>query len=303
MSKLIFPADVDPHLKQLFDRAVRLLFLNFCHKEDVPGERVVRVGGSGIFVAPFLALTARHVTRDFIKLDWRGELRDPVWSRQNYYFYPEYTANLFQFFGGQAHALWAIDQTWDTPLTDISLLQFSAEAGLAQTVQFETLPFFEWEVLPPSIGSEIIALGFSEMKVDINNGAMNVESKVHIKKAKVTQVFPNRRDAGLITFPAFEIDVTLDHGCSGGPVFHNDRLCGIISGDSHGTERSAIASLWPLTQMKYGYSDVREELRAEQQFGDLLDSGVIKSADWPSTKERITKEVDENDTPRASLKA
>jgi hypothetical protein len=46
--------------------------------------------------------------------------------------------------------------------------------------------------------------------------------------------------------------------------------------------------------MKYGYSDVADELKAEQKFGDLLDSGVIRSMDWHQTKGRIIRKIDED---------
>ena len=50
-------------------RATPLVFGVFGQTYDEEGQRIVRVGGSGIFVAPFQALTARHVSRDLFRTD------------------------------------------------------------------------------------------------------------------------------------------------------------------------------------------------------------------------------------------
>jgi hypothetical protein len=39
------------------------------HYANEEGARVVRVGGSGIFVAPCQALTAKHVVEDLFRID------------------------------------------------------------------------------------------------------------------------------------------------------------------------------------------------------------------------------------------
>jgi hypothetical protein len=51
-------------LELLFHQARWLVFGIFGHLDDASGEGTVRVGGSGVFVAPFQVLTARHVCRD-----------------------------------------------------------------------------------------------------------------------------------------------------------------------------------------------------------------------------------------------
>lgn len=56
-------------LELLILRASRLVFGIFSQVETPDGEREVRFGGSGIFVAPFQAITARHVTRDLFRVN------------------------------------------------------------------------------------------------------------------------------------------------------------------------------------------------------------------------------------------
>src|SRR5262245_1646626 len=53
----------------LIQRAPALVFCIFGHFDGLDGRRIVRVGGSGMFIAPFQALTARHVCRDLFRTD------------------------------------------------------------------------------------------------------------------------------------------------------------------------------------------------------------------------------------------
>src|SRR5690348_16032119 len=118
--------------KRLATRALRLTFAVFGHLENGEDERVVRVGGSGIFISPYLAITAEHVSRGLIQeLDWR----EPSQLKPGY-FVPDHTTNLFQVLDltprpRTPYATWAVDRTWTGPLTDIALMQVSAENGAA----------------------------------------------------------------------------------------------------------------------------------------------------------------------------
>jgi len=60
---------MDPDVELLIRRATPLTFGVFAQIPGANGDRITRCGGSGIFVSPFHALTARHVTRDFFEID------------------------------------------------------------------------------------------------------------------------------------------------------------------------------------------------------------------------------------------
>jgi hypothetical protein len=60
---------MDRDTELLIRRATPLVFGTFSHMDNQDGRRSVRVGGSGIFVAPFQRLTARHVCRDLWRID------------------------------------------------------------------------------------------------------------------------------------------------------------------------------------------------------------------------------------------
>ena len=58
--------------EELFiQRARPLVFGIFGQAERGPDQQEVRVGGSGVFIAPFQTLTARHVNRDLLRMNQR----------------------------------------------------------------------------------------------------------------------------------------------------------------------------------------------------------------------------------------
>jgi hypothetical protein len=111
-------------------------------------ERDVREGGSGIFVAPFLAITARHVSDDLYRLENREPPRRPHQS--------QFSAYLFQVLDPpnvSATSLWHVDRSVRSPHTDITLLQASAASEVAQKQLEMQSTFFEWRLTPLPRGS------------------------------------------------------------------------------------------------------------------------------------------------------
>src|SRR5262245_32419178 len=111
--------DIEPHTKRELELLTRgalpLISAVFGHVDGAGGKRFVRVGGSGLFIAPFLAVSARHVTRDLLKLDWRGE-----YPLKEGYFETDYTTDLFQVVDlspEPRHAMWEVNRTWDSAIT------------------------------------------------------------------------------------------------------------------------------------------------------------------------------------------
>jgi hypothetical protein len=278
-------------LEILLNRALPLTFTVFNHIDDAAGERVVRVGGSGIFVAPFYAITARHVSRDSLRLDWRGE-RPP----SSGYFETDFTSDLFQVLApppNPRYAVWEVDRTWESPCTDISLMQVSAEGGEAHEMQVQ-MPtgFFEWMTQPPPIDSEVVMVGYPQTQIAIAGGQMHTQAHLAVRTGRVREIYELRRDGGMLTFPCFLIDVPVDHGFSGGPVFFEDRLCGLVSSDALLEGGTYAATLWPLALLEYEYPD-QGELGRKMKFGELLNSGVIRSIDWNAISQRVSKRTDD----------
>lgn len=283
---------MEPSIKRLVQRASSLTFGIFATIGEEEYE--TRGGGSGILVAPFLAITARHITNDLYRLEGKEKPNRPALS--------VHAPHLFQIHdpfnpSASLRSLWHADRSWDSPHTDITLLQVSAESEGATRLQFERTPlYFHWRLLPPPIGSMVSAIGFPQLGIKPTSKNVVVDVPFTVQRFHVTKIHPLRRDRGMMNFPCFEVDDTVEHGFSGGPVFFEDKLCGIVSSGSGFDKRSYIATLWPLTLM-----DFTNEFGLSTRFGDLLNRGVIIAEDWLAIRDRISKGERELEGPFAFI--
>lgn len=268
-------------------RAASLACGLFGQSEGPPAERRVRVGGSAILIAPYLALTARHVLRDLFRIT-----DQPIRERPGY-FRSDHGAVLFQvnrLGRTRRSALWIVDRTWDPTWTDICLMQVAPDAaGFPQGKVELPTGFFPWSLLPPRVGERVSMLGYPTAHVEFTDDGLSVDFNWVLQEGIVSQVHILQRDRGMLSFPCFEVDRPVDAGFSGGPVFWNGALCGLVSSGSL-TDSTFIASLWPLCLMEYEYP----EFGGKTSFGTLFDAGVVRSADWKSLKSRISKRTDEH---------
>jgi hypothetical protein len=139
-------------------------------------------------------------------------------------------------------------------------------------------------------------LGYPNAHVEFVGGRLSVDFNCVLKEGTVIQVHVLERDHGMLSFPCFEVDRPVDGGFSGGPVFWNGALCGLVSSGSL-TESTFVASLWPLCLMEYEYP----EFGGKTSVGALLDAAVVRSTDWTAVKPRISKRTDEHGTTFAFI--
>jgi hypothetical protein len=298
---------MDRDLEILIHRATSLVFGVFGQIEGQDGERIARFGGSGVFVAPFQGLTARHVTRDLFRIDPMREdelnrrVRAAELNARTDYFELGHSSALFQAqFGRAPRALfWHVRRVWDSNITDISLMEVFAEGDEAAGMEHQMTGFFEWVLLPPPVGSHVVMLGYPLADIKTKGDLLNIDLKYVMQDGQVTDVYESRRDRGMFPFPCFRIDKPVNHGFSGGPVFWEDKLCGIVSGGDLGNGTVA-ASLWPLCLLEYQYPDLGT-LGDKRVFGSLFDSGVLRSGDWEQVRGRVTKEHDVEGKPYARI--
>jgi hypothetical protein len=274
--------------------------------EDEDGKRITRVGGSGIFIAPFQALTARHVTHELFNTDpMRGDdlkmrVRNAQEDKGSVYFETPHSSILYQamFTTPPRPLLWHVRHTWDSSVTDISLMEVFAEGDEAAGMEHKMTGFFELALLPPPVGAHVIMLGYPLANIESNNGLMKLDLKYVSQEGEVTDVYAPYRDQGMYSFPCFRVDKPVNHGFSGGPVFWDDKLCGIVSGGFE--DDTYAASLWPLLLMEYRYPDLGI-LGGTRIFRESLESGALRSPDWPQIRESVTKRYHENGKPYAYL--
>lgn len=266
----------------VLDRALGLIFGLAAQAENPDGSRRGRSGGSGIFVAPYLAVTARHVVRDF----WRiNELRPR--DRPGYFETPHGA------FGFQVnpktrdHGLWVVDRGWEPTWTDISMLQLSPELNGFPTGRPPTNSgHFPWSLLPPPIGAQVTMVGYPKSQVEFIGASVSVDFTCVVQRGRVTANYPRQREQGMLNFPCFEIDAPVDGGFSGGPVFYDGQLCGLVSASM---DTTYAAALWPLCLLDYEYTGIG----GSTTVGALLDDGVIQASDWSKVKPCISKQVDD----------
>lgn len=287
---------MDRDTELLISRAAGLAFGIFGHIDDPNGEKVFLVGGSGIFIAPFQALTARHVSRELLRTD--PNRSDDLRRRTKGYFETPHTSGLFQ--AGKPPALSVVDRSWESPITDICYMQASADWGAAEQMQFTMTGFFDWSLEPPPVGSHVVMVGYPKATITISDGRYNFAHNYPVTAGSVIEVFRLKRDSGMYNFPCFCIDTVVDHGFSGGPVFWNGRLCGIVSGGSV-SDVTYVASLWPICLMGYEYRDQADVPGRKLEFGDLFDRRVLRADDWTSVKHRISKKYDGGDRAYAYI--
>jgi hypothetical protein len=178
----------------------------------------------------------------------------------------------------------------------MALLQVSAESETAKDLQKNMPKFFEWHLCPPPVGATVRAIGYPRHSVTPADKGVDIGAPFTVHELRVTEIFPLYRDRGMLNLPCFEVDDSVEHGFSGGPVFYEGKLCGTISSGSGFDERSYVAALWPLALMDYS-----NELKQLTWFGDLLDRGVIVSDCWQELRTRISKGVDEFGNPRVFI--
>lgn len=281
--------ELDREAEQLIRRAVPLLFGIIGRTLDEKGDTVQRAAGSGIIIAPFTALTARHVGRDLMHLDSRYE-RLPRGT-----FLTQFGCSMFQlhkpFTGEAVQATWQVNELWPVKCTDVSILHFSADQGMSAQLQREmsTRPY-DWHLLPPPVGSMVTAMGFPSTALTMKPDGVYVETSFIFQRALVTDIYERERDRGMLNFPCFQIDKALEHGFSGGPVFFEDQLCGIVSAGPSWEPTSYVATLWPICLAEYD-----DGLGGLTRFADLFEHGAIRSSQWHEVRKRMRTDGDDGE--------
>lgn len=258
-----------------------------------PPRMQVMAAGSGVFVAPFLAITARHVSRALFDL----EGGDPGLTNADAIRNSLHAPFMFQILQParqpSPNALWHVDHSRDFLHTDLCLMQVSAENGDALAIQY-TWPtrFLDLELIPPGVGEAVQAFGYPCHAVRTDGTQLFIDAPATFSEGTVRAVHSPFRDRVMLNFPVFEVEMWADKGFSGGPVFHQGKLCGLVvaglDSDEPGEHVTYVASLWPL-------------LRANVDFGlgksfliqDLLRRGVLSASGWSDLAARVVVTVDE----------
>lgn len=208
--------------------------------------------GTAIVIAPFLAITAKHVIEDYLQ-KYGDLVPDRNYNGEKFEISATYSLVAHQFQEeGKVGVLWSITRLWVSGLTDVAFLELTPASESALKYKWQSARL---NLIPPSVGERIAAFGYHSSEIDIDED--ETEIKVNWKNSPTTsigevlEVHNEKRDSSFLRFPCYRTNARFDGGMSGGPVFNsNGELCGLICTGSNlmaGEDGhiSYVASLWP----------------------------------------------------------
>jgi hypothetical protein len=247
--------------------------------------------GTAIFIAPQLAITARHVIEHFWKELEQGSIPDdgkPTHCR--------FRITALQFPGESATpALWYMTRGWCADFTDITFLELRPVSDLAK--QYQWVSTLQLSLLPPSIGERIIGFGYPSTEARLGPSAPDQDIhwrlKPHSTVGQVLAVYEEMRDQAMLSFPCFEMDARFDGGMSGGPLFNEaGQICGLIcvslEGDSSKGHRSWGATLWPAMVTDIDFEGPGLITKGKYPVFELIKHDFIHTVGWDQIASRIT---------------
>lgn len=272
----------------LLERVKSLLFGVYAWADNDKRHKV-REAGSGVFIAPRLGLTAKHVGQSFSRLDPQAEAiarrRSPLDSQYRVQMIQsEYAAMAYQVVRDgympppEEQILWKLHVNWPSFDTDISILSLEPGTPAAEKIEREQR-YLQWHLLPPPIGAYVQVFGFPKADVIVEGVDHDVDAGLEIAVAQVVEHCYPFHDHGMVNFPVFRLDRDLPDGFSGGPVIWNNKLVGLFSGPFF------VAELWPLALLTYPAPECAEE----RSFAHLLDSGAIDAWDWDEVRDGVRR--------------
>jgi hypothetical protein len=261
-----------------------------------------KIPGSGVFIAPYLAVTAKHVMTDILKIhDGKPEYGNPL--NVGVKLHQVVTLNRSKF-ADIPWPTWDVKEYIECPYSDLALLDVlpaNAAAEKHAAAKWNDA-MFRLRLLPPAKGARVHAFGYPAAAWDFDETTrqLNVTSGVVFSEGIVSESFsdwridpgpdppailgtPRTADQSLTDFSCFEMTAPVEEGMSGGPVFYDDDLLGIVSTgfELHEDEKpnigaqSRVASLWPLIFTKNLPTGL-----ARVSFLELLESALINGPDW-----------------------
>jgi hypothetical protein len=219
---------------------------------ELPDWRFVVVGTATV-ICGHVAITARHVLEFVINTFGAKQ------KHNSYLEIDSYELKLLQLLPGPIYRFWKVYTAWPCS-SDIAILHL----GIDRTsIPGEDI---EWRqpclrALPPPIGHKVLAFGYRESTINVQEGAdgqhhIELNDKPTTSIGTVTQVYSLGRDRVMLPFPCFEIEARFEPGMSGGMVIdESGSLCGLMcaslnQADANAPPLSYVAALWPMLKTK-----------------------------------------------------
>ncbi len=244
--------------------------------------------GSGVFIAAGLVMTAKHVIVEF----WRRMGPGTEFAGRD-----EKAAHfeilVVQYPGEEATAsLWSVSAVFGASFTDIAFLSVRPANELADAYQFSRLPMLS--VLPPSVGTRVTGFGYAASEVLASDDAQ-IKLALHPTTTSgiVSEVYPEYRDRGMLTFPCFEINTHFIGGMSGGPLYNEvGHLCGLICASQDGEAVAYAATLWAAMGTNIIHQGPDMICKGTYPVFEMAGVGLLHITGWADIVPRIKIEHD-----------
>jgi hypothetical protein len=264
------------------------------------GALPTRAVGSGVFVAPRLIMTVKHVVREF----WRlfedqdvGELEEL-----------KKKVPAFELFAVQCPgisgtmALWAASKITFCPYSDLAVISVVPVDDPAKAYAFRTLP--RLNVLPPARGTKVTAFGYWDTSVQTEIGnQITFQLQPRVAWGTVTDVYPVSRDTVLLPFPSFEIEARFYGGMSGGPIFNEaGEVCGLICSGYDDVPVASGVVLWPMLGIPIKHVGPGVVGTGKFPMFLLAKAGLMHVTGWDLVDGNVEEFVDSKGKRRVRLK-
>ena len=234
---------LDGAVRDFFERVVVPLVI-------VEGDEIEGIGTGTLISSSGVLLLAKHVAQHakdrgatLQALIRTGEPHDEDPTREN---------------GG----LLPLVDIWAAGNQDVAFGLLVQRQNIA-TRQMVELLHTGLNLLVPKPGDRVLALGYQGSHGSISGQEADYHDELFSSTGIVTDVFREKRDAVMLTFPSFLVDGDFRPGMSGGPIFFDGALgvsAVICSGSDAGYATGAL--VWPAMGIPVIWGDV--------EFPDML---------------------------------
>lgn len=232
--------------------------------------------GTAFIIAPGWALSAFHVFEDFIER-FDGAI-DPSCNHVTGF----RILAAIAIKDGTDYMPVTVLRVWRSEPLDLAVLRFGIPDDWPDDYQWEAL---EMDLLPPRIGTPLVAFGFSGQKFEISeSGSLMLNMSPCTSTGVVTEVHHMMRDSLRMPFPCFRTNARFDGGMSGGPVFNNltGRVCGIICSSIPANcddedHISYVSTLWPIVATMVDATDTAISGGVDHPLYHYFNTGLFKA--------------------------
>ena len=190
-----------------------------------------RIEGSGVLVAPGIALCATHVIKPNIEAIMQGVVGCVALAICKGY-----------------TLVWRIKKITFVPNSDLTILGMSLASPLPAHSKFNMAAI---STRTPKPGESLLLTGFRASAYSFpvgnqnENKFMEYSGNVLACNGPVTKIYATARDISMLPWPTIEVDCPSFGAMSGGPVFDCfGKLVGLLS-SSYDTGPSYISMVWP----------------------------------------------------------